>query len=292
MAELVDARDLKSLESNLVPVRLRPWAENMHKNIIIILLSICLGGCAKSIIPMPGSVMPERNNRVLPPESYGNYPDNYQQILKIFLQNKIANHEDAKVDFINKPSQMSVSQFGNDFSGYRVCLSVNARNKKSVYTGYKTHLFIIKDEKIILHLFDSGLLKIPFDLCVDTDESKTMYLDDIPDEKEEMTINEMDKIKIDEKNTEKYLMKNIYILCSFDSIERTFVFNENNKILSESIGIDEMQFDNVQFSETHILGLRLNEEILINRISGSATSTKSKTSISTGVCELLNSKKF
>jgi len=87
-------------------------------------------------------------------------------------------------------------------------------------------------------------------------------------------------------------MKNIYILCSFDSIERTFVFNENNKILSESIGIDEMQFDNVQFSETHILGLRLNEEILINRISGSATSTKSKTSISTGVCELLNSKKF
>ena len=26
VAELVDARDLKSLESNLVPVRLRPWA--------------------------------------------------------------------------------------------------------------------------------------------------------------------------------------------------------------------------------------------------------------------------
>ena len=27
VAELVDARDLKSLEGNLVPVRLRPWAE-------------------------------------------------------------------------------------------------------------------------------------------------------------------------------------------------------------------------------------------------------------------------
>jgi hypothetical protein len=27
---LVDARDLKSLESNLVPVRLRPWANEIY----------------------------------------------------------------------------------------------------------------------------------------------------------------------------------------------------------------------------------------------------------------------
>ena len=33
VAELVDARDLKSLESNLVPVRLRPWALNNEKNV-------------------------------------------------------------------------------------------------------------------------------------------------------------------------------------------------------------------------------------------------------------------
>ena len=88
------------------------------------------------------------------------------------------------------------------------------------------------------------------------------------------------------------LMRNIYILCSFNDIERTFVFNESKKLLSESIGINEVEFNNVKFSETHILGSRLNEEILINRISGSATSSRSKTSISTGVCELLNSKKF
>ena len=31
VAELVDARDLKSLEGNLVPVRLRPWADNINK---------------------------------------------------------------------------------------------------------------------------------------------------------------------------------------------------------------------------------------------------------------------
>jgi hypothetical protein len=264
----------------------------MHKKIIIVLLSIYLGGCAKSIIPMPGSVMPERNNKTFSPESYGEYPNEYQRILKNFLQRKLINHSDAKVDFINKPSQISISQFGDDFTGYRVCLSVNARNKKSVYTGYKTHLFIINNKEVILHLYDSGLLKIPFELCVDRDESRSIYLDDIPDKKEEITIDEMDKIEIDKEKPEKYLMKNIYILCTFDDTERTFVFNERKMLLSESIGINEIEFNNVEFSTTHILGTKLDEEILINRISGSATSTKSKTSINTGVCELLNSKKF
>ena len=31
VAELVDARDLKSLEGNLMPVRLRPWADNINE---------------------------------------------------------------------------------------------------------------------------------------------------------------------------------------------------------------------------------------------------------------------
>ena len=265
----------------------------MNKKIIIVLLSIYLAGCAKGIIPVPGTIMPERSDKTFSPESYGKHPDNYQKILKKFLQEKITNHSDAKVDFINKPSQMSINQFGDEFTGYRVCLSVNAKNRKSVYTGYKTHLFIINDGKVILHLFDSGLLKIPFELCVDRDESKTIYLDDIDDMPDkEITIDEMDKIDPHKEKTNKRLMKNIYILCKFNDIERTFVFNEYAMSLSESIGIDEAEFNNIKFSTTHIFGLRLNEEILINRISGSVTSTKSTTSIETGSCELLNSKKF
>ena len=88
------------------------------------------------------------------------------------------------------------------------------------------------------------------------------------------------------------MTKNIYILCKFNDIERTFVFNEYAMSLSESIGIDEVEFNNIKFSTTHIFGFRLNEEILINRISGSVTSTKATTNIETGSCKLLNSKKF
>ena len=264
----------------------------MHKKIIILLLGVYLGGCSKGIIPMSGSIMPERNNTTFSPEDYGKYPDNYQKILKNFLQEKITNHSDAKVDFINKPSQMVINQLGDDYIGYRVCLSVNARNQKLIYTGYKTHLFVINNGKVVLHLFDSGLLKIPFDLCVERDESRSIYLDDIPDKREELTIDEMDKIDTNEQKSEKRLIKDVYILCAFDDTERTFVFNEDKKLLSESIGINEIEFNNIKFSTTHILGSKADEEILINRVSGSATSTKSKTSIKTGFCELLNSKKF
>ena len=255
-----------------------------------------MAGCAKGIIPVPGTIMPERSDKTFSPESYGKHPDNYQKILKKFLQEKITNHSDAMVDFINKPSQMSINQFGDEFTGYRVCLSVNAKNQKLVYSGYKTHLFIINNGKVILHLFDSGLLKIPFELCVDRNESRTIYLDDLDDmddtPKKEITIDEMDKVDDNKKKLEKQLISNIYILCKFDDIERTFVFNEYKELLSESIGIDEVEFDNVKFSTTHILGFKLGEEILINRVSGFITSTKSKTSINQGSCELLNSKKF
>lgn len=271
----------------------------MYKIIIIILLSIYLGGCSKGILPVPQTVMPERSNKTFSPESYGEYPNNYQKILKKFLQEKIINHRDAMVDFINVPSQISINQLGNEFTGYRICLSVNAKNRKSVYTGYKTHLFVINNGKVVLHLFDSGLLKIPFSLCVDRDESKAIYLDDIPDTEitidemdEKITIDKMDKIDPLKEKINKHKMDDIYILCKLNNVERTFVFNEYKTSLSESIGIDEVEFDNIKFSTTHIFGIRSNEEILINRISGSVTSTKSKTSIDTGSCELLNSKKF
>ena len=42
VAELVDARDLKSLESNLVPVRLRPWAYEINIHILLIVTTIIL----------------------------------------------------------------------------------------------------------------------------------------------------------------------------------------------------------------------------------------------------------
>ena len=97
----------------------------------ILITVLFLAGCAKSLIPMPNTLMPEVNRDVISAESYGPYPKNYQKILKDYLQKNLLNHEDAKVDFINTPKPLSISQVGGDYTGHRVCLSINSKNSWS-----------------------------------------------------------------------------------------------------------------------------------------------------------------
>ena len=261
----------------------------MKNTVIYLSLLLVLTGCAKSLIPMPVSVMPERNTERVSAESFGNYPDKYQKILKDYLQKNLLNHEDAKVEFINKPSKISITQMGNIYNGYRLCLSINSRNGKSIYSGYKTHLFLINNSEVKLHLFDSGLLKIPFELCIDTNESNTMFLNDIPDAVEEIPLNKMDTIDLTKEPIDK---SNIYILCKVEGIERTFYFNEFERKFIESNGINETILNGIKFSTTHILGYNKNEEILINRVSGSVIITQDSSKPKKGNCALLDRKKF
>jgi len=261
--------------------------------ILLISLALIVSSCSKGLIPMPNLFMPDHNTERLSEESYGEYPENYQKILKDFLQQNLINHESAKVEFINKPRKHSITQMGSDYSGYRLCLSINSRNNKSIYTGYKTHLFIIKNSEVDLHLFDSGLLKIPFELCVDRKDTDVMFLNEIPDQPEEIKIDEMDTIDLNQKSDSVLLNnKNIYILCETPQTKRTFYFNESKNIFVESIGINEKELEDVKFSTTHILGLNKSEEILINRVSGSLIVTAVGKDPVSGQCELLDVKKF
>ena len=103
----------------------------------------------------------------------------------------------------NTPSKMSISHLSNDYSGYRVCLSINEK-KGDFYVGYRNHFFLINNDRVNLHLFDSGLLTIPFEYCVSRNIDKELYIDDIPDEKEQISIEGMDKVKLTSKDDLKY----------------------------------------------------------------------------------------
>ena len=151
---------------------------------------------------------------------------------------------------------------------------------------------MINNGKVDLHLFDSGLLKIPFSLCVESNDKKSIYIDDIPDE-QEVTIDQMDQINLkDKEDYDTQSMSNIYILCSIENSERTFVFNQSDNLLSESVGITETQYANIEFSKTHILGSNDLEEILINRVSGGIIITNQNNMSQEGTCSLLDKKKF
>jgi len=262
------------------------------KNLIFLIL--VFSGCAKSLIPLPTNVLPEVNVNPDPSASYGAYPENYQTILQDFLKTKFKDSSKVKIEFVSKPEKLAVSTIMDEVYGYRVCLSIFDESKTK-NKSYKNHFFLINNEKIELYLFDSGLLKIPFELCVSRTSTDYQYLDDIKKIPKPTSIDEMDdpdivkpRGKIEEYQKPK---SNIFISCVIKENEYTYVFNEFNNIFFESIGVDQLHYENVEFSDTHILATSGPKELLINRVSGTMYITNEEIK-EKGVCKLLDKTKF
>lgn len=247
-----------------------------------LLLTVLLVSCGK--IPSPSLITPSENTNAQK-VSYGKAPNNYQKILKEHLIKKLKNYKSAKVEFINEPSKISIDHLGDTFSGYRVCLSINER-RGDYYKGYRNHFFLINQEQVILHLYDSGLLTIPFEYCVSRDTKNEIYIDDIPDNNIDIAIDKMDSVTIRKKKEEK---GNIYISCLFNEKEITYVFNEQQEVFKKLDGLTEAIYS-VKFNEAFIVAIDSNKELTINRVSGEAT-LLNDTSI-TGICKLTNKTKF
>jgi len=258
------------------------------KNPLFIIFLLTLVVSCSSIKP-PGFISPDRSSSPSV-KGYGNYPDNYQSIIKGYLISKLSSYKDTKVEFINMPNKLSIDHLGSTFTGYRLCLSLNEK-ESGFYKGYRNHIFLINNGEITLHLFDSGLLKIPFEYCVTRDESKTLFVQDIPNEKTNIdktgvTIDSMDKVKIKDKNT-----NNIYIVCKFDSSESTYVFNENDTHFNQYDDMKMISYD-VSFNEAFINAKNEYTELVINRISGDVTNTKNDGSTFLGNCNIFDRKRF
>ena len=153
-------------------------------------------------MPVPSIIAPSEN-RDIQKVSFGQEPLSYQIILKNFLITNLKNYKTAKVEFINKPSRLSISHLGNQYSGYRVCLSINEKRGEH-YLGYKNHFFLINSNKVDLHLYDSGLLTIPFEYCVSRNKDNEYFIDDITGKEEEISIETMDSIELTSRDSNSY----------------------------------------------------------------------------------------
>jgi hypothetical protein len=257
-------------------------------SITLLILTSC------SNIPAPSILLPSENLNIQK-ASFGDPPTNYQKILKDYLIGNMNSFKRAKVEFINQPRKISINHLGNTYSGYRVCLSINEK-KGEYYRGYKNHFFLINNNKVSLHLFDSGLLKIPFEYCVTRNTINEIYVEDIP-EKDALTIDDMDNVdlqKQDEISTAKLeedlFLSNTYILCTVNNVEYTYIFNEKDNTFRKLNGLNEIIYE-VTFNEAYIVASKENIEITINRVSGKSVEIQDKKSIS-GMCKLLDKTKF
>ena len=138
------------------------------KIIILIFLVLTFSSCGK--IPAPSILTPSESIN-LKKTNYGEAPKNYQKILKDYLIKNLNDHKTAKVEFVNEPAKISIDHLGDTYAGYRVCLSISEK-RGEYYLNYKNHFFLINDSKVELHLFDSGLLTIPFKYCVARDKTR------------------------------------------------------------------------------------------------------------------------
>ena len=96
---------------------------------------------------------------------------------------------------------------------------------------------------------------------------KSDFFKAIPDESKEIMLDEMDSIDLKDSEIDETDSRKVYVSCMLDDRERTFYFNEKDNLFIESDGIEEIKLNDIRFSTTHILGYRLDEEILINQDS-------------------------
>lgn len=301
------------------------------KYFISCLLILSISSC--SSISTPSLLSPSQNKNIQN-VSFGEEPISYQNVLKVYLVNNLQNYKNAKVEFINKPSKLSISHLGDTYTGYRVCLSINEKIG-DYYIGPKNHLFLINNNQVNLHLFDSGLLKIPFEYCVSRNISNEIFIDDIPDNAEEISVETMDKIELKSKDdirivklkteldklkkeneelkssdakkikssekttqniskaeTPEMIYNNkddIYILCTFDNQDTTYIFSDTKAIFKLMNKLDVIPYS-VSFNKAYIVATRDNIVLTINRVSGKATLENKL--LENGTCELTNKTKF
>ncbi len=250
----------------------------------IIIVSIFIVSCGK--IPAPSLITPSMPDNIQK-VSYGNSPDNYQKILKDYLIKNLKNYKTAKVEFINEPAISTIEHLGDTYSGYRVCLSINEQ-RGDYYVGYRNHFFMINNNNVSLHLYDSGLLTIPFEYCVTRDTSREIFIDDIPEESKDITVEKMDKIKIAKRDQDINIIGNTYIICDFNEQQKTYVFNESKSTFKLIDKLDEIEFS-VNFNDAFIVATRDNIELSINRVSGDA---KLNNNLKSGNCKLTDKRRF
>jgi hypothetical protein len=82
--------------------------------------------------------------------TYGAYPENYQELLTVWLDRALVDPKSVVVKWLGPPKQGQLTVAKNQqISGYLVDFTVNARNVFGAYTGPQKHTALIRDGKVV-----------------------------------------------------------------------------------------------------------------------------------------------
>jgi len=82
---------------------------------------------------------------------YGPRPDNYEQIVRDYLRNRLTDPTTALVEFKAGPTQLyQRDTVVRDLQfGWAVCVLTNDKNARGAYDGYRTGVYFIRNGKVV-----------------------------------------------------------------------------------------------------------------------------------------------
>ena len=234
---------------------------------LLALLAVLLTACASTRAPTD-----------VENADYGPYPEDYQKIaiahFKTLTRRKAL--DSSKAQFLNAPNKFIYTQFGRpDKYGYRVCVLVSAQGGREM----KSNFLLIKNDQVVKHLYDSGMVKLPDEFCnlqMSATNTKTAVI----------AAEAAPEAAVDMRGFK-------YIVCRANGNEIFFAFNaEKHQLQEERDGRVVTTLAMEQLSDTFIIATgENNARVSINRVSGTMFYQSAGTE-SEGSCELTSRQKF
>lgn len=97
----------------------------------------------KATLPEPGA-------------DYGKYPNNYQALIKEFMNSVLKDPGSAQYSNFSKPRKEHAIADRRAIYGYSACVMVNAKNSFGGYTGAKQYWFFIHNGNVVRYQTVSG----------------------------------------------------------------------------------------------------------------------------------------
>ena len=91
---------------------------------------------------------PQQNQNSLTSD-WGPYPENYQDIIKNYMQNRLFDPESALYNWYGLPFPARSSSYGNIKYGYQMKVGINAKNRMGGYTGEQIYYFFINNAIVV-----------------------------------------------------------------------------------------------------------------------------------------------